>query len=485
MTRTRTRLALVAFTSAAALVMSACGSDTPSASPGTTAPASAPSPAATSGETSPAATAGSTPAPTGGDWCETLKTQFPDITGKSVSVYTSIVAPEDQPHIDSYKPFEECTGVKVNYEGSKEFETQLKVRAGSGNPPDIAYIPQPGLLQTLVDETGAVKAAPASVAANVDKWFGPDWKKYGTVADTFYAAPIGANVKSFVWYSPKTFKEKGYTVPTTWDELKTLTDKIVADNAADPSVKPWCAGVESGVATGWPLTDWLEDFMLRENGPEVYDQWQNHEIPFNDPKVKTALDKVGEIVRDPKYVNGGFGDVSTIAATKFQEGGLPILKGKCFMHRQASFYAANFPKGTDVSEDGEIFAFYLPAFSDQFGKPVLGGGEFAAAFTDRPEVQAFQTYLSSDVWSNEKAKVSEGGWLSANKGLDVANVKSPIDKLSVEILQDPDATFRFDASDLMPSAVGSDSFFKGMTTWIRDNAESQTVLDQIESSWPK
>src|SRR4051794_33713934 len=136
-------------------------------------------------------------------------TSYGDLTGKSVKVYTSIVAPEDKSQKDSYKLFETCTGAKVVYEGSKEFEAQLVVRVKSGNPPDIAYVPQPGLLSTLVTTTGKVKEAPKTVAANTDKWFGKDWKGYGTVNGKFYAAPLGANVKSFVWYSPQMFKDKG------------------------------------------------------------------------------------------------------------------------------------------------------------------------------------------------------------------------------------------------------------------------------------
>ncbi len=404
--------------------------------------------------------------------------QFGDLTGKTVSVYTSIIAPEDAVHKASYKVFEDCTGAKVNYEGSSEFEAQLVVRVRGGNAPDIAYIPQPGLLRTLVQDTGKVVAAPDPVSENVDEFFGDDWRAYGTIDDTFYAAPLGANVKSFVWYSPKRFAEEGWEVPTTWDEMTALSDEI-----ASGGDKPWCAGIESGDATGWPTTDWLEDAILRDAGPDVYDQWVNHEIPFNDDQVAESLDRVGGILKNEDYVNAGLGDVKSIATTSFQEGGLPILDDECAMHRQASFYAAQWPEGTDVSENGDVFAFYLPTTNEDNGQPVLGGGEFVAAFADRPEVQAFQTYLSSDIWANEKAKVTPGGWVSANTGLDVANLKAPIDKLSAEILQDPEAVFRFDGSDQMPGAVGAGSFWSEMTSWITGQ-DTKTTLDNIENSWP-
>ena len=314
--------------------------------------------------------------------------------------------------------------------GSKEFEAQLVVRVRSGNPPDIAYVPQPGLLNTLVTDTGKVVEAPGlRRRANVDEFFGEDWKGYGTVDGTFYAAPLGANVKSFVWYSPKMFSDAGVEIPTTWDEMLAASDKF-----ASSGIKPWCAGIGSGDATGWVVTDWVEDVMLRDERCRRLRPVGQPRDPVQRPgKVAAALDRAGNILKNDKYVNGGFGDIKSIATTTFQDGGLPILDGKCAMHRQASFYAANWPEGTDVSENGDVFAFYLPTTSEDFGKPVLGGGEFVAAFDDRAEVQAFQTYLSSDTWANEKAKATPGGgWVSANKGLDVANLASPIDQLSAE-----------------------------------------------------
>jgi len=404
--------------------------------------------------------------------------QYGNLKGKSISVYTSIVTPEDTPQTDSYKPFEKCTGATVKYEGDKSFETQVLVRAKAGNPPDIAYVPQPGLLAQLV-ATGKAVEAPKAVSDNVDKFWSKDWKGYATIGGKFYGAPLGANFKSLVWYSPKMFKDGGYTIPTTLDELYALSKKIAATGK-----KPWCAGIASGEATGWPITDWMEDMMLRLSGPDEYDKWVQHKIAFNSPEPTAALDEVGKYLKDPSFVNGGLGNVKSIATTTFQDGGLPILQGQCYMHRQASFYAANFPQGTKVAQDGDVFAFYLPG-KTAAEKPALGGGEFVLAFSNRPEVQAFQTYLSTDTWANNKAKASPaGGWISANKGLDLNNLVSPIDKLSAGVLQDPKAVFRFDGSDSMPAAVGSNSFWKQATAWITGQSTKDTV-DKIEASWPK
>ena len=406
--------------------------------------------------------------------------EFGDIAGEEVTFYTSIVAPEDQPYVDSFVPFEECTGATVNYEGSREFEAQLPVRIESGSAPDLAIIPQPGLLQRLVRDSDAVFPAPDQTEANVDEFWSEAWKEYGTVDGEFYAAPLGANLKSFVWYSPTAFEEAGYEVPETFEDMIALSETIVADGGV-----PWCAGAASGDATGWVLTDWLEDVVLHKLGPDVYDQWIAHEIPFNDPQIAEALADVGSILKNPEFVNGGLGDVSTIATTEFVDGGLPILDGNCFMHRQASFYQVNFEEaGGEIAEDGQIFAFPFPVMNEEIGNASLGGGEFVAALTDRPATQALQTYLSSADWANKKVETSGPGWVTANNGIDASALQSPIDQLAAEQLADAEVTFRFDASDLMPAAVGAGAEWRELTEWVATDKDDQAVLDAVEAAWP-
>lgn len=403
---------------------------------------------------------------------------YGDLKGKTVTVSTGIVTPEDELLKKTWAPFEKCTGATIKGTFDKSFETQILVQARAGNAPDIAIVPQPGLLQQLV-ATGKAKPASKATEANVDKNFSPDWKAYGTVNGVFYAAPQNASMKSLVWYSPKAFEDGGYEIPTTLDELVTLSDKMVTDGK-----KPWCAGISSGEATGWPITDWMEDMMLRLSGPEVFDQWVTHKIPFNSAAPTAALNEVGKFLKNDKYVNGGFGNVKSIATTTFQDGGLPILQGQCQMHRQASFYAANWPAGTKVAPDGDVFAFFLPG-KTATDKPVLGGGEFLLAFSDRPEVQAFQTYVASGTWATLAAEGGGGRAVSANRGADVSKCScSEIDKLAFSVLLDPKTIFRFDGSDAMPGAVGSNSFWKQATNWITGQSTKDTV-DKIEASWPK
>jgi alpha-glucoside transport system substrate-binding protein len=227
----------------------------------------------------------------------------------------------------------------------------------------------------------------------------------------------------------------------------------------------------------------MEEVMLRMYGPDVYDQWVTHKIPFNDPKVVNVLNEVGKIVKNPKYVNAGIGDVKSIATTAFQKAGLPIEKGQCMMHQQASFYASNWDPGYKVAKNGDLYAFYEPTISTQFGKPIEGGGEFVAAFSDRPEVEATQLYLASGDWATARAKV-HSGWVSANQKVDKSAFTDPIDQLSVQLLTDPSSTFRFDGSDAMPASVGAGTFWTQMTQWILGESTTD-ALNKIEASWPK
>jgi alpha-glucoside transport system substrate-binding protein len=418
-------------------------------------------------------------APTAGPvaGCEAY-TDYLGNEGTEVEIYTTIVSPEADLFQESFVEFEECTGIIINWNGSQEFEAQLPVRVEGGTAPDLAVFPQPGLLAKMA-ATGEMVAAPAAVSDSVDENYTADWKNYGTVDGTFYAAPLGANVKSFVWYSPKTFADNGWAIPSTWDELLALSDTIAASD-----VQPWCVGFGSGEATGWVGTDWMEDLMLRFQDADTYDKWVSNEMKFNDPKVAEVLAEAGKILKNPDYV----GDVASIATTTFQDGGAGIVDGSCAMHRQASFiggilkddYSATIVTPEDTTVEGGITTFYFPGVSAD-NKPALGGGEFVGAFADRPEVVAVQHYLTTADWNNKKAAL--GGWFSAHLGLDTANVADPVNAVAVEILQNA-TTFRFDASDLMPAAVGADAFWKGMTAWVAEDKADADVLDAIQAAWP-
>jgi alpha-glucoside transport system substrate-binding protein len=400
-------------------------------------------------------------------------------SGSTVTMFGSILSPESDSLNKSWAEFQTCTGITIQYTGSNSFEQDLPVKVNGGNAPNLAIIPQPGLLQQMV-ATGTVKKPPAGTVANEANW-NAAWKGYGSVNGAFYAAPMSANMKSLVWYSPTYFKDNGYTVPTTWADMMALSAKMASNMTG--TAKPWCGGIGSGTATGWPATDWLEEVVLGTFGGQVYDDWISHKVKFSDPQIQTAMKTVADWLQNPAWVNGGVGNVQTIATTTFQDAGLPILKNQCGMLQQASFYEAQWPKGTKVAADGDVFAFKLPAVDSSITNPVEGGGEFVTAFADDPATQSVQNYLSSPQWANSRIKVAPG-WVSANEKVDQSLYTDPVDQLSAKYLADSTATFRFDASDAMPAAVGAGAEWTAMVDWFGSGKSIKDVAAEIDAAWP-
>ncbi|MFE6736157.1 ABC transporter substrate-binding protein [Microbacterium sp. NPDC057650] len=404
-----------------------------------------------------------------------------DGSGKVVKIAGGITASEADSLNKSFDKFTKDTGIKVEYTGDKGFEGNIVTKVNGGSAPDVAIVPQPGLLQSLIG-TGEVQKGTDAVAKNVDEYWGKDWKSYGSSDGTFYAAPMLANVKGYVWYQPAKFKEWGVEVPKTWDELLTLTKSIQEKTGT----APWCAGFESGDASGWPGTDWIEDMVLRTAGPETYDDWVANKVPFTDAKIKTAFDETGKILLDPKYVNAGFGDVKSINSTAFGDVAAKVADGTCALTHQASFLTANFltvktkdGKAPVVAPDGDVYAFVLPGMTEG-EQAIEGGGEFVTRFSDDAATQKVVEYMSTPEWANERVKL--GGAISANKGADPSLASSEFLTDAMKLLQDPKTTFRFDGSDMMPATVGSGSFWKGMVNWI-DGRPTDQVLKDIQAGY--
>ena len=400
---------------------------------------------------------------------------------ETVRISGGITGSEADDLNESFAAFTEETGIKVEYTGDKSFEGNIVTKVTGGDAPDIAIVPQPGLLKTLVD-TGKVLPAPEGVSTAVDENWSADWKAYGTFDDTFYAAPMLANLKGYVWYSPAQFEEWGVEVPQTWDELMELTATIQSETGA----APWCAGFASGDASGWPGTDWIEDLVLRQSGPEVYDAWVAGDVKFTDPEIKEAFDAVGSILLEPDYVNAGFGDVKSINSTAFADVAAQVANGTCALTHQASFLSANFldvetadGETPTVAPDGDVYAFILPGVTA--GElQVEGGGEFVAGFSDDDATVQVLEFMASPEFAN--ARVELGGVISANKNADASLASSEFLQEAMGILQDDTTVFRFDASDLMPSTVGSGSFWKGMVDWV-DGKDTETVLSDIQAGY--
>jgi alpha-glucoside transport system substrate-binding protein len=376
--------------------------------------------------------------------------------------------------------FTAASGVTVEYSSSEGYEQQLVIDAEAGSPPDVAILPQPGLIGDL-----ASKGFVSPLGDETAEWLtanygaGSSWAALGTYAgadgaQALYAFPFKADLKSLVWYSPDNFADAGYEVPTTMEDLKALTDQIVADGGT-----PWCIGLGSGGATGWPATDWVEDMMLRTQSPETYDAWVKNELAFNAPEVVAAIEEFGAFARNDAYVAGG---AAGVASTDFRDSpkGMFTSPPQCYMHRQASFIPSFFPEGTELGTDADFF--YFPAYAGKdLGKPVLGGGTLAFIMKDSDAARAFieflKTPIAHEVW------MAQSGFLTPHTGVNADLYASDALKKQGEILSTA-TTFRFDASDLMPGAVGAGSFWTGMVDYVGGKS-AQEVADGIQASWPK
>ncbi len=388
------------------------------------------------------------------------------------------------PRIAAYSGFERCTGVRIRH----RVVASIAEQATAGPPPDLGHVPDAAALAELVRTNATVKPAPPQVAANVAEFYPETYRAAGSVDGTLYAAPLDATVTSLVRYSPRIFAERGYAVPTSWETLLELSQRIVADGGV-----PWCAeaGPGDGTGTGGLLVNSLEDALLGTAGPELFDAWVEHRIPTDAPQVVAALDGLAPILRGPvsgspatgSPVTGSSGEPASATSTPGPAGGSPITSGSCLLSRQSDSDVGHRPAGA-AAADGDVFAFRLPARNPDIGSTAVVGGGFVIAFSDRREVQAVAAYLSTPEWANAMAREREGGWLSPNSGVDRAAAADPIDRLALEVLQDPRVTLRYDGSDRMPAAVGAQALPQALTAWST-GTPAATALAAAEASWPR
>lgn len=374
--------------------------------------------------------------------------------------------------------FEAATGADVEYAGSDSFEQQIVIDVQAGSAPNIAIFPQPGLAADL-----ASKGFLSPLSEDTGKWVeenyaaGSSWVDLGTFADkkgnkNLFGFFYKVDLKSLVWFIPENFEDSGYEVPESMEALKELTEQIVADGGT-----PWCIGLGSGAATGWPATDWVEDLMLRTQSPADYDRWVSNDLKFNDPKVTQAIDEFGWFAGNDKFVDGG---ARAVATSDFRESprGLFSSPAKCYMHRQASFIPSFFPEGTVLGEDADFF--YFPAYaSKDLGKPVLGAGTMWGITQDSKAAQAFMSFLQTpiahEIW------MAQSGFLTPYKGVNVDAYANDTLKKQGGILLDA-TTFRFDGSDLMPGKIGAGAFWTGMVDYTGGKSAKE-VGDYIQETW--
>jgi alpha-glucoside transport system substrate-binding protein len=401
-----------------------------------------------------------------------------DFTGETLEIFGPWID-VDQTHVEAIIAyFEYATGANVTYSGSNDAEQLIQVRVEGGTPPDIYVFPQPGAAADFAAAGNMIPLGDEVGAWVVENYgAGEDWASFGTLRDEngdeqFFIFPFKQDLKSLVWYVPDNFEDAGYDIPETMEDLLALSQQIVDDGGT-----PWCIGIESGGATGWVLTDWMEDVMLRLYPPEVYDAWVSNELPFDSEEVINVMETVGVFLFSEGWVNGG---VASIPTTSFGDSpaGLFSIPADCYMHRQASFIPSFFPDGVELGTD--VDAFYFPSFAgEDLGNPVLGAGTLFGMFVESDVARGFIEYLKTPI-ANE-IWMSRAGLLTANLNVNTAAYANDLLRSQGDVLMNA-TTFRFDASDLMPGAIGAGSFWRGMVDWVT-GASAEEVAAQIQADW--
>ncbi|TQN60298.1 carbohydrate ABC transporter substrate-binding protein [Agrobacterium tumefaciens] len=410
---------------------------------------------------------------------EDFKAAHADLKGQTLTIFGPWRGEDEALFQSVLAYFADATGVNVRYSSSENYEQQIVIDTQAGSPPNIAILPQPGLLADL-----AAKGFLVPLGDKTADWVkenygaGQSWVDLGSYKGkdgnkAYFAFPFKADVKSLVWYVPENFEEAGYKVPESMEDLFKLTDQIVADGGT-----PWCIGLGSGGATGWPATDWVEDLMLRTQPLDVYQKWTTNEVKFTDPAVAEAINEFGKFAKNEKYVSGG---VAAVASTDFRDSpkGLFDIPPKCYLHHQASFIPSFFPEGTKVGTDADFF--YMPTYASKpdLGKPVLGAGTLVTITKEAPAAKAFveflQTPIAHEVW------MAQSSFLTPYKGVNVDAYANEQMKRQGEILTTA-TSFGFDGSDLMPGKIGAGAFWTGMIDFVGGKSADQVASD-IQKAW--
>jgi alpha-glucoside transport system substrate-binding protein len=346
----------------------------------------------------------------------------------------------------------------------------LAARLAAGNPPDLTPHPWLGLQaewaknNQIINLEGLVDPSPILDTL----------RPLGCVNGKLFGLFVFPNVKSLVWYNKKFFENNKYPLPKSWNEMIALSNRIVADGRI-----PWTIGLESGAASGWPGTDWIEDIMLRSAGPKLYDQWVQHQISWTHPSVRKAFEYFGQIVLNPKYV---FGGATGALTTNFGDSPSALFTRppQALMHRQATFIQGFIRKQNPAlvpGKDYDIFPFppINPTAAEKV--PILVAGDVVNCFTKRPEVIQFVKFLISteaqEIWVHELDE------LSSNKNTNAMRFTNPIIRKTWDILSNATIS-RYDASDMMPGAVGTGAFWSGVLDYVSGMPLDQ-VLEMIEN----
>ncbi len=396
--------------------------------------------------------------------------------GKAIGGTVNVLGVWGGSELDSFMamlaPFETATGIKVQYTGTRDLNAVLTTRLQGGNPPDVAGVPGPGQMVQYANQGYLVDLSKILDMNTYGSQYAKTWQDLGTVNGQLVGLFMRVSVKGLIWYDPKVWAADNYSTPVTWSDMITLSQQIAATGAT-----PWCVALESGAASGWPGTDWLEDIVLRQSGEATYNDWWAGKIKWTSPEIKQAWQTWGQIVATNGMVYGG---ANSMLTTNFGNvgDGLFTTPPHCYMVHQASFIADFFTTNTPGIKPVTDFNWFgFPPF--QSGAPVSTemAGDLFGMFNDTPQAEALVKYLvtpeAQAIW------VQRGSAISPNNKVPLSLYPDELSKAAAQRLVDASVAV-FDASDQMPSAM-QNAFYKAVLDYVQTPGNLDSILANLDS----
>jgi alpha-glucoside transport system substrate-binding protein len=393
-----------------------------------------------------------------------------DINGAHVGVLGLWSGPELDSFLTVKDAWEKDTGGTVDWQGTQDLPDDLDARTQAGNPPDIAILPNPGLMQQLAKEGRLVPLNSFMDMNQINQEYAPAWIDLGSYNGDLYAIFYKVANKATVWYNPKAFAAAGYNVPKTWDELIVLADKMVADGHT-----PFSVVAPGGPGSGWALTDWVSEIVLNSCGPDIYDKWIAGAIPWTDACIRQSFEMFEKIIQTQGYVLGGS---QGILATTDANGTFPLYTDPptAYMYYLASFAQAFIASKYPHLNPGDDYSFFtFPTVQPEYAGAVTVGADVVVMVNDTPAARSFMTYLAGPQAQEEWIKL--GGFTSVNRSVPPDTYPDPAARAVAQELTEARVS-RFGAGDMMPAAVQK-AWWKGMLELVKDPGRLDSVLNSL------
>ena len=371
------------------------------------------------------------------------------------------------PEIDAFravvKPFEDRTGYSIVVSTTRDLKGALERSFEIGDPPDLAGLPGPGYMLELVRKGRLVNLTEVIDTGTYLSETAPGFVDIGTVEGKLAGVFMKATVKGLFWYNPEVIAPGR---PETWDDLQ--HDAVTGHGG----IAPWCIGLGSDAASGWPGTDWIEDFVLRQSGPQVYDDWVGGRVRWSSPEIRRAFRSFGTVVKDADGADG----VAEVLRTHFSRAGDGLFTEPptCLFAHQATFMST-FLDEPAAKRGGRYDFIPFPDIEPRFSGALIGAGDLFALVNDTPAGRDLIRYLVST--AAQEILVQRGGALSGN--LRVTDYPTDLARRQAELLATA-TILRFDASDSMPDDM-NEAFWQAVLDFTADQSQLDQILANLDA----